>query len=137
MLNTQVSGVYLQCFNYDQTLRLIQEAWYQNLRSLLLNVSYHDICLLYLYVLQNRSILPATPEDMASELLPSLSISKETIKKLLYVWWTELPSGYERYLAQKAHLCATTGQVLRIDHTYKFVKAIGIHDNKKWVYSFC
>jgi hypothetical protein len=70
---------------------------------------------------------------VVKNLLPAFSLSKEVMKSILKIWWEKLPSGRETYLAQITVLCTITGKILRIDHTYKFVKTLGVHDEGTWV----
>jgi hypothetical protein len=70
---------------------------------------------------------------VVTNLLPTFSISKELMKTILKIWWDQLPSGRELYLGQMAKICQMTGKILRIDHTYKFAKTLGVHDEGTWV----
>jgi hypothetical protein len=55
------------------------------------------------------------------------------IKTLLVTWWCQHPTGRAKYLQEQQLLCETTGKVLRIDHTYKIVKCLGVAQGKQWV----
>lgn len=76
--------------------------------------------------------LPAR-EKLVVSLLPSYTISKNFIKEIILEWWLALPSGRQTFLKQKNELCAKTGTVLRFDHSYKFVKCIGVTEEAQWV----
>jgi len=57
------------------------------------------------------------------------------VKELVSQWWNHFPSGHEAFLAQRNALCQSTGSILRIDHSYKYVKTMGVTEEGKWVTS--
>ena len=68
------------------------------------------------------------------DLIPSFKISKELIQKIIATWWYQHHSGRLSFLLEQQQLRQETGEVLRIDHTYKVLKCVGVTDtNNKWV----
>ena len=74
-------------------------------------------------------------DDLTRQLLPSFTLTAAFIRCLIFVWWEHHPSGRKTYLDHLQSLRCSTGYVLRIDHTYKVVKCIGVQQKKKWVWS--
>ena len=72
-------------------------------------------------------------KKVVNELLPSFTVSKAFIRQLLFAWWETHETGRKEYLAHQESLRKSTGLVLRIDHTYKVVKCIGVQQGDKWV----
>lgn len=73
---------------------------------------------------------------LAEVLLPSFTISKEIVRELLLLWWNCLPSGKAAHDGQQSSL-QLQGESFHIDHTYKFVKCVGVTDQGQWVCIFC
>ena len=55
------------------------------------------------------------------------------IKQIIYTWWTKMPSGRQAHWQHVQYLRRTTGSILRIDHSYKIVKCVGVQEGETWV----
>ena len=69
---------------------------------------------------------------LVKELLQSFIISKQIIKEILLVWWYCLPSGRETFLQEKSRYYSLAIS-LHSDHSYRYVKCIGVQDGTRWI----
>ena len=59
-----------------------------------------------------------------------VKLSNNSISNIVYYWWFSF--GNNILKEQLCLLRQTTGEVLRVDHTYYCTSTIGIHSNNMW-----
>ena len=130
-----MSELYLSCFNFVKTCHNIQLFWRQNLASHMSKAHIYNICtyVILTYIISHNQLSTEEQLQLVQKLLPSFTVSKQLVHDIIQIWWSKLPSGREAFLTQRVLLCQTTGRIVRIDHTYKFVKCVGVTDGADWV----